>query len=227
MERIEGRTALVTGAASGMGLSIAEALVEAGARVVLADRDGVALEALAPRLSEAALVQLLDVTDRSGWNRTKQLVESTFGPIEILINNAGIGTERKELCDLDPQDFDRQIAVMLTGVYNGIHELGPGMRDRGEGHILNTSSMTGLVAAPTMAAYSAAKYGVVGLSEALRAEMAPHGVGVSVLCPGLVRTNLDEMSKGSQRRGDRRFWRLGRDRSGALGRAGPGRHPPQ
>jgi NAD(P)-dependent dehydrogenase (short-subunit alcohol dehydrogenase family) len=190
MERIEGRTALVTGAASGIGLAIATALLDAGAQVVLADADDAALRRASARLGDSARPQQLDVTDRPGWERAKRFAEDTFGPVEILVNNAGVGPDWLELADMPVEHFDRLVGIMLTGVFNGIHTCGPSIRGLGEGHIVNTASMVALTPMARQGAYVAAKCGVVGLSEVLRAEMEPHGVGVSVLCPAQVRTNL-------------------------------------
>jgi len=190
METIQGRTAFVTGGASGIGLGIAEALVVEGARVVLADWNEVSLERESRRLGRAVLAQKLDVRDRAGWREAKEVTEARFGPVDILVNNAGLAPGRYQLVDMPGESFDRLLAIMLTGVFNGILTFGAGMRERGDGHIVNTSSMAGLLASSGHGAYTAAKFGVVGLSETLRAELAPHGVGVTVLCPGLVRTNI-------------------------------------
>jgi NAD(P)-dependent dehydrogenase (short-subunit alcohol dehydrogenase family) len=190
MERIEGRTALVTGAASGIGLAIAEALLSAGARVALVDWDAAALERESSRLSGATVVHRLDVTDRAGWTEVAKAVEEVFGPVEILVNNAGIAPDLNDLADMEPETFDRLVGIKLTGTFNGIHTFAAGMRARGDGHIVNTASMAGLMASAHLGAYTAAKFGVVGMSEVLRAELEAHGVGVSVLCPGMVRTNL-------------------------------------
>jgi NAD(P)-dependent dehydrogenase (short-subunit alcohol dehydrogenase family) len=190
VESIEGRTAFVTGGASGIGLAIADALVAAGARVVLADWNELPLERERARLGDAALAQRFDVRDRAAWQHAKQLAEDRFGPVDILVNNAGLPPGGHQLVDMPGEHFDRLLAIMLTGVFNGVITFGAGMRERGSGHIVNTASMAGLLGSPGLGAYTAAKFAVVGLSEALRAELAPHGVGVTVLCPGLVRTNL-------------------------------------
>jgi NAD(P)-dependent dehydrogenase (short-subunit alcohol dehydrogenase family) len=190
LERIEGRTALVTGGASGIGLAISEALVAAGARVALVDWDVAALERESARLGDATVAHRLDVTDRAGWAQVARSVEETFGPVEILVNNAGIAPDLNELADMPPETFDRLVGIKLTGTFNGIHTFAAGMRDRGDGHIVNTASMAGLMASAYLGAYTASKFAVVGLSEVLRAELESHGVGVSVLCPGMVHTNL-------------------------------------
>jgi NAD(P)-dependent dehydrogenase (short-subunit alcohol dehydrogenase family) len=199
MEIIEGRTAFVTGGASGIGLAIVEALVDEGARVVMADWNAEVVHREARRIGEAVVAQQLDVTDRAGWAAAKVRVEAAFGPVEILVNNAGIGPDLKELADMPPDSFDRLVGIKLTGTFNGISTFAADMRARGEGHIVNTASMAGLMASARLGAYTASKFAVVGMSEVLRAEMEPHGVGVSVLCPGMVRTNLAANTPAAQR----------------------------
>lgn len=119
-----------------------------------------------------------------------------FGPVDILANNAGVMNESagsygdNSLINQSPESFDRIIAINLTGVFNGIREFGPQMAKRRTGHIVNTSSSQGVISCAGVAAYCASKFGVVGMSEALRQELAGFGVGVSVLCPGVVQTNL-------------------------------------
>jgi NAD(P)-dependent dehydrogenase (short-subunit alcohol dehydrogenase family) len=198
VDSIDGRSAFVTGGASGIGLAIAESLLAAGARVVLADVHGPAAQTEARRLTAdggegrgpRVLAIELDVTDLDGWTDAKRVAEDALGPIDILVNNAGIGPDLRELTDMAPATFDRLVAIKVSGTFNGIHTFAPGLRARGQGHIVNTASMAGLMASARLGAYTTAMFGVVGLSEVLRAELGPHGVGVSVLCPGLVRTNL-------------------------------------
>lgn len=188
MEWIAGRHALITGGASGIGLAIAQALAAEGAVVTVTDYDGERLERLAGQFNCLPL----DVRDRAGWITAKAVAEAKHGPVEILCNNAGIGPNVGELADSDTAQFDRMIAIKLTGTFNGIHTFAAEMRTRGEGQIINTASMAGLETIPKLGAYAAAKFGVVGISEVLRKELAPHGVGVSVLCPGMVATGLPE-----------------------------------
>jgi NAD(P)-dependent dehydrogenase (short-subunit alcohol dehydrogenase family) len=180
--------AFVTGGASGIGLAIARALLAAGAAVTLADFDGERLDALGGPFGKL----LLDVRNRAGWAEAKATAQAARGPVSILINNAGIGPDRTDLADSDPEAFERMLAIKLVGAFNGIHAFAADMRARGKGHIVNTASMAGLEAQPRLGAYTAAKFGLVGLTEVLRAELATHGVGVSVLCPGLVSTGLPE-----------------------------------
>lgn len=198
MERIAGRHVLITGGASGIGLAIAQALAAEGAVVTVTDYDGERLERLAGLFNCLAL----DVRDRAGWIAVKAAAEAKHGPVEILCNNAGIGPNIGELADSDPAQFDRMVAIKLTGTFNGIHTFAADMRARGEGQIVNTASMAGLETIPKLGAYTAAKFGVVGLSEVLRKELAPHGVGVSVLCPGMVSTGLPETTAKADGRHD-------------------------
>ena len=184
---INGKIALVTGAASGIGFAVAQALAAEGSRVILADIDGDELARAAAAIPGAETI-VLDVTNRDQW----ALARERFGTIDILVNNAGIGPDGFALADMDAESFDRIIRINLTSVFNGISAFAAAMRDRGSGHIVNTASMAGLTASPRLGGYTAAKFGVVGMSEVLRAEMLPHGVGVSVLCPGYVATRLAE-----------------------------------
>jgi NAD(P)-dependent dehydrogenase (short-subunit alcohol dehydrogenase family) len=156
----------------------------------MADWDVDALNSAVAEQSSAAMAIALDVTNRADWAHAKALVEARFGPVSILVNNAGIGPDGSTLDAIEPACFDRMIAIKLTGTYNGIHSFVPTMRKIGSGHVVNTASMAGLIASARLGAYTAAKFAVVGLSEVLRAELADSGIGVSVLCPGLVATNL-------------------------------------
>ena len=140
----------------------------------------------------------LDVRDREGWARARAEAEARFGPVDILVNNAGLSPDGTAIADMSPEAWERHIGINLTGVFNGISIFGPAIRAGGRGHIVNTASMAGI--APMfehagLGPYAAMKSAVVVLSEALRTEMAPHGVGVSVLCPGMVATNLNESSR--------------------------------
>ncbi|WP_016744524.1 SDR family NAD(P)-dependent oxidoreductase [Rhizorhabdus wittichii] len=191
---VEGRTAFVTGGASGIGLGIARALIGRGARVAIADVDGAAIERAVEALSAAGRVEgvVLDVRDRDGWQAARVAVEAALGPVGLLVNNAGV-TGYDPVVDTPPAHFDWIVGVNLTGAFNGVHCFGRAMIDRGEGgHILNTASIAGLYGsnALTVGAYAASKFGLVGLSERLRVELAPHGIGVSLLCPGLVSTAI-------------------------------------
>ena len=192
----EGRSAIVTGGASGIGLALGRELCRAGANVVLADVDEAAAERAAGSLrstldgsSGTAVGVGLDVRDRSAVRSlVDEVVESRSG-LDLMFNNAGIvmggPTE-----DMSGDYWDRIIEVNLVGVVNGVMAAYPAMVARGRGHIVNTASAAGLAPAVFAAAYSMTKHGVVGLSTSLRPEAADNGVQVSVLCPGMVETPI-------------------------------------
>lgn len=185
--------ALVTGGASGIGRGIADALARHGVAVTIADIDSAAIDATLADRPGAFRGAVLDVRDPEGWRSVKREAEDVFGPVDILVNNAGIGFNGVDFADLDPRVFATVMDIDVTGVFNGISAFAGDLRTRGRGHIVNTASVMGLTAGvPGRGVYSAAKAAVVSMSEALRAELAPAGVGVSVLCPGLVRSGLDD-----------------------------------
>ncbi len=191
------KVAIVTGAASGLGKALAEGLAQSGAFVILADVNPEGVEEAARAIKRAghnAEAATVDVTD---FEAVKGLVETTVqehGRLDYLFNNAGIlifGEAR----DCSIQDWRSVIDLDLYGVVNGMVAAYPIMAEQGFGHIVNTSSVEGLVPFPVMGSYVASKYGVVGLSNALRAEGAALGVKVSVACPGYVTTKIIETSK--------------------------------
>ena len=174
-----------------MGLGIADALALRGIAVTIADINVQGIERVIESRSDRYFGVTLDVRDRTAWAEAKAKAESVFGAVDILVNNAGIGPDGKEFADLVPDSFDRLMSVDLTGVLNGIVTFAATLRAQGAGYIVNNASIVGLVSGvPGMGPYAAAKAGVVAMSEVLRMEMAPHGVGVSVLCPGPVATDF-------------------------------------
>jgi NAD(P)-dependent dehydrogenase (short-subunit alcohol dehydrogenase family) len=198
MDQLPGKVAFITGSAGGIGLGIARACARAGMKIALADIDEVALGQAAAELKETGAEVItvpLDVTDREGWTRAAHDVPAAIGPVQLLVNNAGVSTNGMLFGEIGPDLWDRVISINLTGVYNGVHFFLDGMRAAGEGHIVNTSSMGGLIGFPGLSPYAATKFGVVGLSESLRAELDGDGIGVSVLCPGGVRSRLWRTSR--------------------------------
>jgi NAD(P)-dependent dehydrogenase (short-subunit alcohol dehydrogenase family) len=191
MDLEQARHAFVSGGASGIGLGIADALAARGLKVTIADiNDDALAEVLAARDANFRGV-VLDTRDRDGWSRARAEAEAAFGPVDVLVNNAGIAPNGKGFADMDPESFDRILAINLVGIFNGVREFAAAMKERGVGHIVNTSSQAGLVATvPGVGAYAVAKYGVTALTESLSLEMAGTGVGVTLLCPGYVQTNL-------------------------------------
>jgi NAD(P)-dependent dehydrogenase (short-subunit alcohol dehydrogenase family) len=199
MRDVAGKVALVTGGASGIGLGMAQAFAGADMRVVIADVDHAAADAAARELDEGGaevMAAPLDVTQAFSWSQALGAVEARFGAVDVLCNNAGVsqgwlpGRTSLQLVDISEDYWRLILDTNVTGAYLGVRAVAPGMIRRGGGHIVNTASMAGLVAPPGMSAYSASKFALVGLSESLRGELAPHGVGVSVMCPGSVRSNL-------------------------------------
>jgi NAD(P)-dependent dehydrogenase (short-subunit alcohol dehydrogenase family) len=191
MHLSEARHAFITGGASGIGLGIADALAGRGVRVTIADINEEALAAVLATRGNSFRGVVLDTRDREGWAHAKAEAEAAFGPVDVLVNNAGIAPNGKSFAEMAPESFDRIIAINLTGIYNGVAAFAADMAARGKGHIVCTSSQAGLMTTVTgVGAYSVAKFGVTALGEALRSELAPQGVGVTVLFPGYVQTNL-------------------------------------
>lgn len=193
MESLKGKSAIVTGAASGIGLGITAALVREGVSVAMLDLDEGVLKDAATDLSASnvrAHTYVCDVRDRPLMSQTAKRIHEDFGDIHILCNNAGIATGGA-VQDLDYAAWDRGLGINLGGVVNGFQAFLPLLLEHGnEGHIVNTSSFLGLMSIPGQAVYSASKYAVIGLSEAARKDLEPKGIGVSVLCPALIATNI-------------------------------------
>jgi len=201
MKNLSGRGAFITGGASGIGLGIAGALVDAGMKVVLADlRQDHIDEALAgfERQGRRQSVHAirLDVTDRAAMAAAADETERVFGKVHVLVNNAGVGIQGP-FRGITYEDWDFGLAVNLGGVVNGLQTFLPRIRSHGEGgHIVNTASLAALVPMPAQfVVYVAAKSAVIAISETIRGELAQEGIGVSVLCPGPVRTNIHEVAK--------------------------------
>lgn len=192
--RFTDRAALVTGAGSGIGAALAAALIEAGAHVFCTDVDEAAAHGTATALGPRARAEALDVTDPEQVVAAVDRVIAEHGQIDLIFNNAGI-TYGGETEHLTLDQWNRIIDVNLRGVVHGIHAAYPKMIAQGHGHIVNTASAGGLMAAGLISSYVATKHAVVGLSLALRTEAAAKGVGVTVICPGAVNTPI--LDKGS------------------------------
>lgn len=189
---LAGKVVLVTGGGGGIGAGLAQAFIEKGAKVAVSDLNLDYAQAEAHRIGGGVLALQHDVTALDSWDAVKQAVEARLGTIDVLCNNAGIATPFRPLEATAPDLFDRVMAVNVRGVYNGCLTFMPEMKARRSGHIVNTSSANGFLPHATFAAYTASKFAVAGLSEAIRIELEPFGVGVSILYPGLTRSRMSE-----------------------------------
>ena len=194
MDSFEGRVAVITGAASGIGRGLALALAKEKANVVLVDRDELTeVEAECVAAGAQTIVARLDVTNRAAMVALATDVVARFGKVNLLCNNAGIVAFGSST-EVSEESWDRILAVNVKGVANGIAAFVPVLLEtaEGDGYVVNTASGAGLVAGGVLplAAYTASKHAVVGLSDTLRSELAGTGIGVSTLCPGSVKTGI-------------------------------------
>jgi NAD(P)-dependent dehydrogenase (short-subunit alcohol dehydrogenase family) len=205
MQDISGKTAIVTGAASGIGLGIATALAEAGANVVLADIQKDAVEAAAHGLSgtnKRVMPVRIDVTTEASVVNALAEAERNFGKLHIACNNAGVPMHGTRLADVAVEDWQFVVGVNMWGIIHGIRHFVPAILKHGEeGHIVNTASVAGVQnrRGTDQGPYSMTKYAALSLTEALEHELEGTNVGVSVLCPGPINTNI---ARGARNRPD-------------------------
>jgi len=188
---IAGKTAFVTGGASGIGLEIGRALKHAGANVMLADRDAAGLATAKADLGDVATV-VCDVADAASVQAAADATLAQFGKVHIVVNNAGVSLAGLP-GEVPLQDWRWIIDINLMGVVHGAEIFTPILKAQGEGgYFINTASMAGHLASPKLGAYNATKFAVVGLSETMRIDLAEDNIGVSVLCPGWVKTDINK-----------------------------------
>ena len=184
-----GKVVAITGGGRGIGRATALALARDGARVAVGDLDREAAEQVAAEMGQGALGLPLDVTDHAGFTAFLDEVEERLGPLDVLINNAGI-MPVTPLAEESPESVGRQLEINLHAVIHGTQEAMRRMVPRQTGHIVQLASLAGRSGFPKLATYCATKHGVVGLSEAVALELRGTGVEVSVVLPGIVRTEL-------------------------------------
>jgi NADP-dependent 3-hydroxy acid dehydrogenase YdfG len=224
MQDVVGKVAFITGGASGLGLAMARSFAAAGMKVAITDIEQAALDAVkqefsqSPVQSGAEVIYLqVDVTDRDAMEQAAQATEAAFGNVHVVCNNAGVAVSgRADL--MDYKDWDWVMGVNLDGVINGVQTFVNRIKDHGEGgHFVNTASMAGQIPIPGGTIYTASKYAVVGMSEVMRTDLARFNIGVSVLCPGGVTTNVANSGRNRpaqlQREKDNSKLKLGKGKS--------------
>jgi NAD(P)-dependent dehydrogenase (short-subunit alcohol dehydrogenase family) len=220
MSQFLGKTAVISGGAEGIGFGIARAMGKQGMNVVLADIDVAQLAIAEQKLTSegiAVLAVKMDVTDLAQWENVAQKTIERFGKIHMLVNNAGVASKPGPVEETDDKDWRWVLDVNLMGVIYGSQILVPKMKEHGEGGwIINVASMAGMVGVPMAGAYTATKMAVVGMSESWYAELKPHNIQVSVLCPAFVKTriNLSDRNKPAELKADE-----GRDKQSATASA--------
>jgi NAD(P)-dependent dehydrogenase (short-subunit alcohol dehydrogenase family) len=203
MRDLAGKTAFVTGGASGIGLALGRAFVQAGMNIMLADIETDALEAAVESLRGSGTEVrgiVCDVADPLSVERAAAASCQAFGNVHVVCNNAGVAAPGG-IDDISLDNWRWVLDVNLMGVLHGIRSFLPHIRAHGEGgHIVNTASMAGMIAGPGFSPYAASKFAVVAMSEGLAAQLKPLGIGVSVLCPGFVRTLIGESGRNRPER---------------------------
>jgi len=186
-----GRTAFVTGGGNGIGLGLVRALLAQGCKVAIADIRQDAIDAALKTLDNQDVMGVqLDVASRTGFVEAADRAEAALGPVSLVFNNAGINLFQT-IDESSYDDWDWVMGVNLHGVINGVMTFAPRMKALGQGgHIVNTASMASFLCGPAPGIYNTTKFAVRGMSESLRYSLAPHGIGVSVLCPGLVKSHI-------------------------------------
>lgn len=188
--RFEGKTAIVTGGARGIGRAIVERLASEGANVLIADIDEATGKAVAEQIGANVEAFKLDVTSEASWNAAIERANAAWGKVDILVNNAGIAGRSAPTWELSFQEWLDVINIDLTGVFLGCRAVLPGMIERGYGRIVNIASIAGKEGNPNAVPYSAAKAGVIGLTKAVAKEVATKGVIINAITPAVIETEI-------------------------------------
>ena len=194
MGKLDGKIAVITGAASGMGIRHAEKFVEEGAKVVLADIAAEAGQKLADELGVNARFFKLNVASAEGWDEVVKFTEKEFGPINVLVNNAGIGIF-KLMDDLTVEDFQKTMDVNTLSIFLSLKAVVPAMKKAGGGSIVNISSVDGLRGAATAMAYCASKFAVNGITRCAAVELGTSNIRVNTVHPGVIKTPMAEQGE--------------------------------
>lgn len=209
MSQFNHKTAIISGGAEGIGLSIAQAMGQQGMNVVIADIDAAQLTLAEAQLKNAGVSVLaleMDVTNLTQWQHVAQQAMAQFGHIHMLVNNAGVASEPGPIEKTNHEDWRWVIDVNLIGVLNGMQAIVPHIKSHGDGGwVINVASMAGMSGIPYAGAYTATKVAVVGMSEAWQVELASHNIDVSVLCPAFVKTRIHLSHRNRQEQHKRRM----------------------
>lgn len=198
VKSLSGRVGVVTGAASGIGRATALEMARRGARVAICDIDEAGLAETAQNIEARGcevIARRVDVTQMDEVQAWADAAFAAFGRVDLVVNNAGIGVGGA-LLDVPLEEFRRVVEINLMGVVHGCYAFLPQMRDAGgPAHVVNIASMAGYWAAPFMTSYHATKFGVIGFSSSLSAELQPLGIGVTVICPGVINTPIVQTTR--------------------------------
>lgn len=202
MLKFEGKTGIISGGAEGIGFGIAQAVGLQGMNIVLADIDQEQLQQAKQKLENQGIKVLtvqMDVCKQAEWQRLAEQAQDTFGNVHMLVNNAGVGGTPGPIEQTDKKDWDWVLDVNLMGVVFGAEAIVPLIKQHGEGGwLINVASMAGMMGVPFAGAYTATKVAVVGMSESWHAELKPHNIQVSVLCPAFVKTRINHSTRNKQ-----------------------------
>ncbi len=197
--RFEGKTAIITGAARGIGAASASRIASEGGRVVVADIDEAEATTTAAAIGDAAMAVRLDVTSEDSWNGVVGAALDAWGRVDILVNNAGVAGDNVVCWEMPVAEWKRVIDIDLTGVFLGCRAVAPTMIENGYGRIVNVASIAGKEGNPNAAAYSAAKAGVIGLTKSIGKEVATKGILVNCIAPAVIETPILEQVSDSHK----------------------------
>jgi len=206
--RLEGKTALISGAGSGFGAEMARRFVAEGARVACVDIDGKAAEAVAGGLGESGIASRCDVADGSSVKAMVEDVVARLGPFDTLVNNAAITQTPRRIAKTSPEELDRLLNINVKSLYHmAVHAL-PVIRQRGGGNVINIASVTAIRPRPGMTWYNATKAAVISITQSMAAELAPDRIRVNAIAPGVGRTPMFDAMYGGKEAADAAYDKL-------------------